>query len=458
MRLPTILTLSILCVFIPAAANDERQFGFENVKVRTMDEGRIIADGHVIVRDGLIAAVGEGPLPDEYDGERVKGSAEATLMPGLADMHVHYYESDIGAAYLANGITTVRNLTGSVFSDRRDQAARDGTLIGPRVFTSGPIIAGGESFPNDFFVRARSPDQAIGAVRSQARSGYDAVKLYEWLDAETYRAAVTEARANRMKIYSHVPGSMTIGELLDLKIDSIEHLDGFAEVLVKDGFSLSRDDAYAERWANVDTAKFDEWAERTAASGSWMVPTFAITYGRLRSSDPDAYFAQPEAAILPTWAETWRQTALGYETDRPFFDKWLVNKIAFTSALKDAGTNILIGTDGPNPFVTPGYAIHDELNAFVSAGYTTEEVLRIATVEAARFLGKEGKIGVIAVGARADLVLLSADPVTNLDVLRNPEGAMVAGNWWTRLAIDDALDARKKRMKALRVEPDQPSR
>ena len=414
-----------------------------------MDTSDIIADGYVIVEGRRIAAMGAGALPVDYQGKRIDGDG-ATLMPGLADMHVHYYETDIGAAYLANGVTLVRNLTGSLGAARRDQAAIDGALVGPVVVTSGPIIDGGEGFPNDFFIRARNPDQMIGAVRSQARSGYRAVKLYEHLDADTFRAGVKEARANGMRVYAHVPDSLDIHALLEMKVDSLEHLDGYAQAMARDGFATDREYAWAEWWANVDRTKFEDLAQTTVAAGSWTVPTFAITYGRIASADPDAYFAKEEARQLPLWADSWRRTAQGYEADRPFFAPSLVQKIAFVAALRGAGAKVLIGTDGPNPFVTPGYAIHDELAAFQRAGYTNLEILDIATVQAARFVGERGRTGTVAVGAPADLILLNGDPVDDLAVLRTPIGAMVAGHWHDRATIDNALARRAARMDAAR--------
>ncbi len=451
MRTLFIILFSIFaCLPQEPAAKDTQGVAFENVRIRTMDDGRVIQDGFLVIAGSRIAEIGEGDLPENFTGERIDGNG-AVLMPGLADMHVHYYETDLGAAYLANGITLVRNLTGSLGAGRRDQAALDGTIIAPRVITSGPIIDAGEGFSNDFFIRARNPNQAIGAVRSQARSGYDAIKLYEQLDAETFRAAIAEARANKLKVYAHVPASLDIFALLEMKIDSLEHLDGYAQAMARDGFTTDRENAWAEWWANVDRAKFPDLARATAEAGSWTVPTFAITYGRIASADPDAYYAQPEARLLPLWADSWRRNAAGYEDDRAFFERSLVEKIAFVSSLRAAGANILIGTDGPNPFVTPGYAIHNELAAFKQAGFSNEEILTVATVEAARFIGERGRTGTITVGAHADLILLPGDPVEDLAVLREPLGAMVAGNWHSRDSIDKALDRRADRMVSARA-------
>ena len=438
------LFLTILLAWPPVAAAQDRTL-FENAQIRTMFGEELISRGYIVTDGGRIAEVASGDFDGSFEGERVDAAGQ-TIMPGLADMHVHYYDDGMGVAYLANGITLVRNLTGSIYAARRDEAARNGRLMGPLVVTSGPIIDGGEGFERDFFVRARSPEEARGAVRSQARSGYGAVKLYEQLDAETYRAAAAEARENGLRIYTHVPQSLDVEDVLALGVDTIEHLDGYAQAMARDGFSTERKYAWAQWWANVDPGKFDALARQTVEATTWSVPTFAITYGRLRSNDPDAYFALPEARLLPLWAQSWRPSAQGYAADRAFFAPSLERKIAFVAALRRHGANMLIGTDGPNPFVTPGYAIHDELAAFVRAGYSNFEVLRIATVEAARFIGAKGRTGTLAVGSPADLVMLSSDPVGDLAVLREPAGVMVNGHWYDRAALDTGLERRAAAM------------
>ena len=445
-----ILPVLAALIFLPCTANaQDMATAFDDVAIVTMTDAGTLANGHVIVEDGLIVTVGEGPLPDTFAGRVIDGEG-AILMPGLADMHVHYYANDMGVLYLANSTTFVRNLTGSVQTHRRDQAASDGSLLAPRVATSGPIIDWGEPAEGDFFVRVQSTQEAVGVVRSQGRSGFDAVKLYEGLPADTFAAAVAEAERQGMRVYSHVPRSMRVQDVLALGVDSIEHLDGYARELMADGFTTDAERPWPIMWENADRAKFADLVDATLAAGTWNVPTFAITYGRINSADPTEYFARPEAIYLPAWADYWARSAGQYASNMPYYEAQLREKGAFTRALYEAGAGVLIGTDGPNPFVTPGYAIHDELRGFAQAGFSNAEILRIATVDAARFMGLEGQLGVVAQGARADLVLLTGDPHDDLGVLREPIGAMVAGNWWDRAAMDAALAARAARLAAER--------
>ena len=272
------------------------------------------------------------------------------------------------------------------------------------------------------------------------------MKLYSRLTPASFRSAAEAAKAAGLAIYCHVPDAMTVRDVLSIGVDSIEHMDGYAAAMLAENESVSAAASEAELWANADPSKFSALAEETAAAGTALVPTFALIYGRVASADADAYFARPEAAYLPSWSRYWRSSVESYDERRAFFEAQMENKIAFARAARDAGVTLLIGTDGPNPFVTPGWSIHDEIEAFSKIGYTNREILELATTGAADFLGEAGKSGVIAEGARADLVLLPSNPVDDLSVLRKPLGVMINGHWYDRTAIDTALAERAAQM------------
>lgn len=440
-----IATLAALYMLIywPAATAQDQPVVFDDVRILTMTDLGDIEGGHIVVEGGRITAVGEGPAPD-IDGAQLIEAGGAILMPGLTDMHAHYWEASAGVVYLANSTTRVRNLTGGTYATSLDLLARSGQAAAPRVYTTGPLIDGAEPVRPDNSVRIENADQARGAVRSQAASGFRAVKLYSRLSPESFAAAAEEARAASMKIYCHVPDAMTVQDVLAIGVDSIEHFDGYAEALVRDGFTTDARYPWAQLWANADPAKFAALADATKEAGTALVPTFALIYGRFYSADADEYFSRPESAYLPTWSTWWRRSIPFWEENRPYFEAQLEAKIAFAKAARAAGVTLLIGTDAPNPFVTPGWAIHDEIAAFSRIGYTNREILELATREAANFLGETGTGGVIAKGAHADLVLLPSDPLADLSVLRRPLGTMVNGHWHNRAAIDAALERRKK--------------
>jgi imidazolonepropionase-like amidohydrolase len=115
-------------------------------------------------------------------------------------------------------------------------------------------------------------------------------------------------------------------------------------------------------------------------------------------------------------------------------DRWV-------KALYEAGAGLLVGTDTPNPFIVPGFSFHEELANLTEAGIPSDALLRMATVEAARFLGEEGEFGIVAAGARADLILVEGDPSRDLDVLRRPAYVMLNGHLRDRATLQNDLDA-----------------
>ena len=121
---------------------------------------------------------------------------------------------------------------------------------------------------------SKTPQAAIGAVESQHASGYSMIKLYEGIDSDTYRAAVGAAKKRGMKIASHTPDSMNVEELLDLQVDSIEHLDGYETAL--SGVQSDSFPARLEAWRHAETSGMETLVKRTADAGVWNIPTLTV--------------------------------------------------------------------------------------------------------------------------------------------------------------------------------------
>ncbi len=228
----------------PALVDDDVVSVFRNVQVLTMTDAGRIMNATVTV-----------------DGARVIDGAGRTLMPGLADMHVHYGSEKEGVLYLANSVTSVRNLWGSGRTLIFDAGAKRGDLTGPHIYTSGPLMDGPEPIWGGASLQVTTPEQAIGAVESQRTTGYRAVKLYEGLPPEIYAAAVKAAKDRDMQVWTHVPEGMSVEEVIDLGVDSIEHFEG-----VSSAANAGPEDAgYMARWANADHERLREIANASAA-------------------------------------------------------------------------------------------------------------------------------------------------------------------------------------------------
>jgi hypothetical protein len=445
--LPCALLLLAACASAPppgpadAVSEDARVVAFTDVTVVAMTpEGGIVPGRTVVVRDGRIAEIGAVDSVRVPEDALLIDSRGRYLMPGLADMHVHLEHSDDPALlglFVANGVTTVRNMDGRpyILTWREDVAS--GALTGPTIHTAGPILDGDPPFFDDN-VRITTPEEARVEVLRQARAGYDFIKTYVNLDAESFRAIRQTAADAGLRVAGHAPRSVGLTGLLDQPIASLEHLADFA-VLIE-----AEDSPFRGRfhWSKLylgmpaDSARMDAAARRIAATRMSVVPTLVE---RARSLADEAtlerWLAEPDIAAMPRdvlrfWRERVHRTASRMsDEDWQLVERGRANRAALLRALHGAGVPLLVGTDTPNPFVVPGAAVHEELAAFVAAGLSEEAALSAATREAARFLGQLDEWGTVETGKRADLLLLTANPFQDVGAAARPVGVMLRGRW-----------------------------
>lgn len=384
----------------------------------------VIVRGDRIIR---VAPMGSVRLPP---GAHVLNRPGQILAPGLADMHVHIFTSADARLFVANGVTTVRNMRGRAETDLLASRIEAGLEPGPRIYSSGPIINGPTS--SNFANTVAAPADIRALIARDARAGYVGAKLYENLSPNVFRAGVRAARERGLQVYAHVPTSMSLEKVLDLRIDSIEHLTGFDRALAPDDPS----DWDEERWSHADRTQIAPLARRVARSGVWNDATLVLFQTTCAFADMAAAESRPEYRYAtPRQRAVWRSH---FEEARRQRDpsaacemskRAHAQRLEMLRALRAEQAPILIGTDAPQPYVYSGISLHDELAHHVNAGFSRAEVLRIASHEAARFLRQQKEFGVVAPGARADLLLLDHDPEKDLTTLRSPAGVMAAGRW-----------------------------
>jgi imidazolonepropionase-like amidohydrolase len=371
------------------------------------------------------------------------------LAPGLADMHVHIFNPDDGILFLANGVTTVRNMNGRDDTNALAQRIDTGLTPGPHIYSSGPII---NSPSADWIAVASTPARIRALIADEARSGYIAVKLYETLAPDVFAAGVTAARDNGLQVYAHVPFSMTLQQVLDLHIDSIEHLTGFDRALAAN----ARSDWDEERWANADVRRMAPLARRVARSDVWNDATLVTlldapcAFANIAAAEaaPEYRYATPRQRTL--WRSQSQEASAEHELQGScaMSRRAHAMRLAMLRTLHAAHAPLLIGTDAPQPYVYPGFSLQRELAFHLEAGFTRTEILRIASRDAARFLHQQHEFGIIEAGARADLLLLDGDPSADLDNLRHPAGVMAAGRWYDAATLQRLLDEAAARTRA----------
>lgn len=430
------LVLALLAtVPFPATAQDAGTYAFTDVTVIPMDRERTLPGQTVVVQNGVITAVGPASEVTVPAGAtRIDGTGRF-LMPGLAEMHAHVPPAqqrppqealnDILFLYVANGVTTIRGMLGSPYQlELRDELAR-GEHLGPTFYVGAPSV-NGNSAPN--------PDAAAALIRSSAEAGYDLQKIHPGLSRATWDRMVAVARDVGITYGGHVPADVGIEHALATGISTVDHMDGYLEAAQVEG-------------GGYDDARMRELARRTADAGVYIVPTQYLwenLYG-LRSAD-DA-LADPEMRyVSEQQRQGWRNQAANRPTLPPDqLQAFVAARDRMLGYLAEAGAPLLMGTDSPQLFNVPGFALHRELDAMAEAGLSNYVILESGTSNVGRYvaehLGLDDVFGQVAPGHRADLVLLEANPLDDLDHLTRRAGVMVRGRWVPAGDIEAGLRA-----------------
>jgi imidazolonepropionase-like amidohydrolase len=439
-----------------------------NVTVIPMATQAVLRDATVVVKDGRIAAVGPAHQVKVPGGARRVDGKGRYLIPGLADMHVHLYADgsvpDSVAPYelgvmVANGVTTVRIMSGTPehFGLRRDVAA--GRIRGPQLWIASPQFAG-KQYENTRVVT--TPGEARIAVRQMADSGYDFIKLTLHISPPVYDAVVDEAARAGIRVVGHVDPQVGVARAIAAG-QQIEHLDNYFEAVLADSApmkeSVSGGLVYRlQNWPSldfVDERKLVAVAGATARAGIWSVPTLVVFNEAFAVGlAEDEIRGRPDWALMPaeqrdlylkTRTRYWSPENAEVRTDVRR-QRYVEVRNALVKAIHDSGGRILAGSDTPEWFHAYGFGLHRELQALVAAGLTPWQALEAATRNAADFLGGVHDWGTIEPGRRADLVLLDADPLADIRNTTRIAAVALGGTWMERPDLDRMVRAAAQRL------------
>ncbi len=453
------LLASLLLAFVSAL--QAQTTAFVGVNVIPMDRERVLTNQTVIVRNGFITEIGDArKVKVPKDAMRVDATGKF-LIPGLVDMHTHLlsdsdeYPDSIAPDELrvmvANGVTTVRFMIGTPELLALRARSAKGEIDAPTIFVASPHLTGREQ-GNNFVVH--TPEEGREAVRKSKAAGYDFIKITTFIKAEVYEAAVDEAAKQNIRVVGHADSRFVGVERAWKARQQIEHLDGYMEMLLKPDAPMkgSVSDLYIynpDNWKSldyIDENRIAEVARKTVAANPFVDPTqhfMKNSFGRARTEE--SIRAQPDFKFYPAkvqqqWLDFYKRNRMLNTVPIEKRARWVELRDKLIKAIHDAGGKIMAGSDTPEFLFLYGFAMHYELRALKDAGLSNYAVLAAGTRNAHEFLGTLDRVGTIAKGKRADLILLNANPLVNIDATRDRAGVMLKGKWYPQAALNRELD------------------
>lgn len=469
------LSAVVLAMALPAhAAARHADVLIRHATVVDAGKGLTHPGQSVVIQGQDIVAVGaDSQLAGQWQATVEIDAGNRYLIPGLWDMHVHFgggpalieENKALLPLYVAHGITTVRDASGDLAGQVlqwRGQIA-DGQLFGPQLFTSGAKIEGLNPVWKGT-IEAGDRAGVDAALDREQRDRVDFVKITDsTLTPELFLYALSEAGRRGLRTSGHIPMALTVSQAVEAGISSIEHLDYAFKAGVKDEASIAADFAAGRITRAQATTRLHAGFDRDtalaayrrfAAQGVAVTPTLdggrIIDFLDSEPHDKDAYLAYIGPGLRKTYQ--WRVQRAAQATPAQVQERHAryAEVAAVLPLLQQAGVPIMAGTDAGflNSYNYPGIGLHNELSLYVREGLTPAQALVSATVTGPRWLGKQARYGAVASGKAADLVLLDANPLQDINATRAIHTVILRGQVLDRQVLDGLLQTARDQVSA----------
>jgi len=467
----------LILALIPLLVAAQNVLVIKNVSVVDMKYSNIKKNQTVIIEGNRIVAIStNAKIP--ASSKIVDGTGKF-LIPGLWDMHVHTLRRERVPLYfpqfVANGIIGIRDMSTPLedFDLFRQAMDRRDTILRPHfIMACGPALDGVNNARPGLSIPIASVEQAKEAVDLLYNHGANFIKVYSMLHNDAFLAIINQARKRGLSVAGHIPAFVSALEASDAGLKSMEHSYGILECCSRNEVAIRKeieqaasnpngpaawaavvrttDKAYAEYAVgnDFDQKKADTLFSHFIKNGTWQCPTLVVRRAFALMNDSNFTNDRRVQYIPKADVDRWNpQTDLRHKDLTA--EETTQRNIRFqeesknVGRMKKAGVGILAGTDLGNPFIFPGFSLHDELELLVKAGLTPFEALKTATINPARFFNMQDSLGTVEKGRIADLVLLNANPVESISNTKKIEAVIVNGRLLQRADLDAILTRSK---------------
>lgn len=444
----------------------DKAVSINNVNVLSANGNAFIPNQNVYIENGKIISIDSVPIKST-EVTVINGEGKF-LIPGLIDSHVHLFKSPNDLLlYVANGVTEIREMIGEEDHLKWRQEIKDGR-IGPDMYVASPrlgsfgLVEGWFMKWTQGFNNIKDAKEAEQMVKNYAKKGYDAVKIYSYLNKEAYEAINKAAISEGLDVVGHVPFSLELSDIFKSNQSEFAHLEELMNAFRREFGKFDNQKGANDFLVYVENRSKEIIPELKANDISvtttlWLTQSFVRQKFELQKVLQEVELVYENPGISE-WDEMipqglgWLPEVNRYKLpDNLSQEEKAWQKIFWTTYgeacqiilknLSAGGVNIMAGTDTNLPPTVPGFSLHDELTEMNKAGMSNSQVLKSATSIPAEWLGSNN--GKIMEGRKANLVLLEESPLDNIANTRKINTVFLNGKILDRTVIDNILEAVK---------------
>lgn len=423
----------------------------EGVNLVPMTSEKVIHNQRVWIERGTISRIESMDNPAGQKADLYIDGRGKFLIPALSDTHFHQHRNSIEDTKLlfklliANGVGTVRTMAQWNEQDTiaiRQWAAQADT-IAPHYYASGPQLNA---------TNVKNVADAVAMVDMHQQRGYDFIKVHGNLEPQAYLALLERAAFYKLPVTGHAQRHLPLQ--YTLRMHSLAHIEELVVLLAGQQLQIPK----------VTPLELNDMVQQIKTSGITVTPTLSILALIPEYTDEKRYLAlqkKYESQFIAYGEYLWFTNPDNPSYQSAFFKtpqmkKYIADMIQtsarLTKALSDAGVPLLVGSDNLG-FHIAGFSVHEEMQQMQKAGMTPYQVLKAATADSARYLGRQALAGTLEVGKNAEFVLLAANPLLDISHTKRIEGVMHKGRWYNRAALDQLLSDVAQARQAEKTQP-----